>query len=123
MPNIDNLIDTIQQNLNTNASRETKYFSTLDLKHACSQINLDPERARHCILNLINGEGSGTNRFITRFYGLTDIPPKFQKLETKAAAILNLTAPKKLKQLRSSLRSVYYLGILIPKLSQLCHPL
>ena len=32
MPNIDNLIDTIQQNLNANASRETAYFSTLDLK-------------------------------------------------------------------------------------------
>ena len=31
MPNIDNLIDTIQQNLNTNASLETTYFSTLDL--------------------------------------------------------------------------------------------
>ena len=32
MPNIDNLIDTIQQNPNTNASDETAYFSTLDLK-------------------------------------------------------------------------------------------
>ena len=34
MPNIDNLIDTIQQNLNTAASKETAYFSTLDLKYA-----------------------------------------------------------------------------------------
>ena len=30
-PNIDNLIDTFQQNLNTNVSHETAYFSTLDL--------------------------------------------------------------------------------------------
>ena len=48
MPNIDNLIDTIQQKLNTNATQETAYFSTLDLKYAYSQLNLDPETARHC---------------------------------------------------------------------------
>ena len=34
MPMIDNLIDTISQNLNTNASHETAYFATLDLKYA-----------------------------------------------------------------------------------------
>ena len=45
MPNIDNLIDTIQQNLNTDASPETAYFSTLDLKYAYSQLNLDPKTA------------------------------------------------------------------------------
>ena len=32
MPKIDNLIDTIQQHLNANASHKTAYFSTLDLK-------------------------------------------------------------------------------------------
>ena len=47
MPNIDNLIDTFQQNLNTNASQETAYFSIMDLKYAFSQLNLDPETARH----------------------------------------------------------------------------
>ena len=41
--NIDNLIDTIQQNLDTNASHETAYFSTLDLKYAYSYLNLDPQ--------------------------------------------------------------------------------
>ena len=39
MPNIDNLIDTIQQNLITTASQETAYFSTLDLKYAYSSSN------------------------------------------------------------------------------------
>ena len=47
MPNIDNLIDTIQQNLNTSASQETAYYSTLDLKYAYSQLKLDPETAQH----------------------------------------------------------------------------
>ena len=44
-------------------------------------------------------------------------------LETKTAAILILTAPKNLKQLRSFLDSVQYLCKFIPNLSQLCHPL
>ena len=80
MPNIDNLIDTIQQNLSTNASQETAYFSTLDLKYANSQLNLDPKTARHCNFNIISGEGTGTYRFITGFYGLTDMPAAFQKV-------------------------------------------
>ena len=42
---------------------------------------------------------------------------------TKTAANLNLTAPKKLKQLQSFLGSVHYLGKFIPNLSQLCNPL
>ena len=197
MPNIDKLIDTIQQNLNTNASQETAYFSTLDLKYAYSQPNLDPETARQCNFNFNSGEVTGTYRFIAGFYGLTDMPAALQKvmdytlvglqnthcflddivivsrgsneehlklvykclkkldevnlrinlpnchfakteiewlghkftqsgialLESKTAAILNLSAPKKLKQLRSFLGSVHYLGKFIPNLSQLCQPL
>ena len=80
MPNIDNLIDTIQRNLNTNTSQETAYFSTLDLKYAYSQLNLDPETPRHCNFNIISGEGTVTYRFLTRFYGLTDMYAAFQKV-------------------------------------------
>ena len=80
MPSMDNLIDTIQQNLNTNASQETEYFSTLDLKCSYSQLKLDPETARHCNFNIISGEGTGTQRFITGFYCLTDMPAAFQKV-------------------------------------------
>ena len=197
MPNIDNLIDTIQQNLNTSASQETAYHSTLDLKYAYSQLKLDPETAQHCNFNIVSGEKTGTYRFITGFYGLTDMPAAFQKvmdytlvglqntycflddfivvsrgskddhlklvykclkkldednlrinlpkchfakteiewlghkfsqsgiapLESKTAAIASLPAPKNLKQLRSFLGSVHYLGKFIPNLSQLCHPL
>ena len=78
MPNIDNLIDTIQQNLNTNASQGTAYFSILDLKYAYSQLNLDPETARHCNFNIIIGEGTGTYRFLTGF--CNDMPAAFQKV-------------------------------------------
>ena len=197
MPNIDNLIDTIQQNLNTSASQETAKYSTLDLKYAYSQLILVPETAQHCNFNIISAEKTGTYRFITGFYGLTDMPAAFQKvmdytlvglqntyfflddiivvsrgskddqlkpvykglkkldednlrinlpkchfakteiewlghkfsqsgiapLESKTAAIASLPAPKNLKQLRSFLGSVHYLGKFIPNLSQLCHPL
>ena len=44
-------------------------------------------------------------------------------LESKTAAILSLSAPKNLKQLRSFLGSVHYLVKFIPNLSQSCHPL
>ena len=80
MLNIDNLIDTIQQNLNTTASQETAYFSNLDLQYTYSQLNLDPETARHCNFNITRGEGTGRYRFITRFYGLIDMPAAFQKV-------------------------------------------
>ena len=184
MPNIDNLIDTIQQNLDTTASQETTYISTLDLKYAYSQLNLDPETPRDCNFNIISGEGTSTYRFITGFYGLTDMPAAFQKildftlvgfqstycflddiivvsrgskeehlkivykylkkldednlrinlpkchfakmeikwlghkftqsgiarLESKTEAILSLPAPNNLKQLRSFLGSVHYIG-------------
>ena len=197
MPNTDNLNDTIQQNLNTNASQETAYFSTLELRYAYSQIILDLETARYCNFNIISSEGTGTYRFITGFYGLTAMPAALQKvmdytivglnnthcflddiiilsrgstgdhlklvykclkkldddnlrknlskchfarteieglghkftqsgiapLESETAAILNLSASKNLKQLRSFLGSVHYLKKFILNLSQLCHPL
>ena len=36
MPNIENQIDTIQKNINANASNDTAYFTTLDLKYVKS---------------------------------------------------------------------------------------
>ena len=169
----------------------------MDLKYAYSQLKLDPETAQHCNFNIISAERTGTYRFITGFYGLTDMPAAFQKvmdytlvglqntycfldgiivvsrgskedhlklvykclkkldednlrinllkchfakteiewlghkfsqsgiapLESKTAAIASLSAHKNLKQLRSFLGFVHYLGKFIPNLSQLCHPL
>ena len=80
MPNIDHLIATTQHNLNTNASHEAAYFSMLYLKYANSQLKLNPETSRHCNFKIFNGEGTGTYRFITGFYGLTDMPATFQNI-------------------------------------------
>ena len=44
-------------------------------------------------------------------------------LESKTATILSLPSPNNLKQIRSFLGSVHYIGKFIPNLSQLCHQL
>ena len=79
IPNIYTLIESISQRISAPASQNTTYFSTLDLKYAYSQLNLDTNTANHCNFNIISGDRTGTYRFQTGFYGLTDMPAKFQK--------------------------------------------
>ena len=78
MPNIDSLIQTISQTLSS-APQETAYFTTLDLQYTYSQLNLHSDAAHHCNLNLVSGDMTGTYRFKTVFFGLTDMPAEFQK--------------------------------------------
>ena len=79
MPNIDTLIESISQQISDPASQNITYFSTIDLKYACSQLNLDTNTANPCKFNIISGHMTGTYRFQTGFYGLTDMPAEFQK--------------------------------------------
>ena len=79
MPNIDTLIESISQRISAPASQNITYFSTIDLKYAYSQLNLDTNTANHCNFNIISGDMTGTYRFQTGFYGLTDMPAEFQK--------------------------------------------
>ena len=79
MPNIDSLIDCISQHINYSNPGDKVYFSTFDLKYAYSQLKLIPETSRHCNFNNICGDSTGTYRFQTGFYGLTDMPAEFQK--------------------------------------------
>ena len=79
MPNIDTLIESISQQISAPAPQNTTYFSTIDLKYAYSQLNLDANTANHCNFNIISGDMTGTYRFQTGFYGLTDMPAEFQK--------------------------------------------
>ena len=78
MPNIDSLIQTISQTLST-APQEMAYFTTLDLQYTYSQLNLHSDTARYCNFNLVSGDVTGTYRFKTGLYGLTDMPAEFQK--------------------------------------------
>ena len=78
MPNIDSLIQTISQTL-SNAPQETAYFTTLDSQYAYSQLNLHSDTARLSNFNIVSGDMTGTYRFKTGFYGLTNKPAEFQK--------------------------------------------
>ena len=70
----------VVNSLNTNASHETAYFSTLDLKYANSQLKLDPENSRHCNFNIDCGKFTGIYCFLAGFYGITDMPTAIQKV-------------------------------------------
>ena len=63
MPNIDTLIESISQQISAPASQNITYFSTIDLKYAYSQLNLDTNTANHCNFNIISGDMTGTYRF------------------------------------------------------------
>ena len=79
MPNIHSLIDSISQHINDSNHGENVCFSTIYINYAYSQLNLHPDTARHCNFNVICGDATGTYRFKTGFYGLTDMPAEFQK--------------------------------------------
>ena len=55
------------------------YFSTIVLKYVYSQMNLHPETAKHCNFNFVSCDMTGTYRFKTGHYGLTDMPAEFEK--------------------------------------------
>ena len=77
--NIDMLIDTISQHLTNTQNGQKTCFSTIDLEYAYSQLHLHKDNAKHCNFNIICGESTGTYRFKTGLYGLTDMPAEFQK--------------------------------------------
>ena len=79
MQNIDCLMDNIAQSVSESSHESEVLFSTIDLRYAYSQLPLDEATAKHCNFNIIGGQATGTYRFITGFYGLTDMPAEFQK--------------------------------------------
>ena len=56
------------------------WFTSLDLKYAFSRLPLSSLTSSHCNFNILCGEVTGTYRFKTGFYGLTDMPTEFQKV-------------------------------------------
>ena len=74
MPNLLELLDSAAQIITSDTSGEV-CLTSLDLKYAFSQIPLSEEVSRHCNFNIVCGEQTGTYRFKTGFYGLTE----FQK--------------------------------------------
>ena len=77
---IDWLMRNIAQSISESLHESAVHFSTIDLRYANSQLPLDETTAKHCNFNIIDGRATGTYRFITGFYGLTDMPSELKRL-------------------------------------------
>ena len=78
MPNMHELIDSAAQIIAKDTPGEV-WFTSPDLKYAFSQLPLSELTSSHCNFSFLCGEATGTYRFNTGFYGLTDMPTEFQK--------------------------------------------
>ena len=56
------------------------WLTSLDLKYAFSQLPLSELTSFHSKFSSLCGDATGTYRFKTGFYGLTDMPTDFQKV-------------------------------------------
>ena len=77
MPNMHKLIESAAQIITRDTPGEV-WFTSLDLKYAFSQLPLSELTSSHCNFSILCGEATGTYRFKTGFYGLTDMPTEFQ---------------------------------------------
>ena len=78
MPNLLELLDSAVQIIKSDKVGDV-WLTSLDLKYAFSQILLSDEVSRQCNFNIVCGKQTGTYRFKTVFFGLTDMPKEFQK--------------------------------------------
>ena len=79
MLNTKKLIDSVSQHLTETTKRSTSIFSTINLKYSYSQLEQHKDTAKHCNLNDIRGESTGSCAYKTDFRGLNDMTAKFQK--------------------------------------------
>ena len=81
MQSIDQLMDTIACKISELKQKTgTLFFSKIDIKYAYSQVPLHEDTQKHCNFNILGENATGTYRFISGFYGLTDMPATFQKI-------------------------------------------
>ena len=78
MPNIHELLDSAAQIITRNVTGKV-WFTSLGLKYVFSQLPSSSLTNSHCNFKILCGEATGTYRFKTGFYGLTDMPIEFQK--------------------------------------------
>ena len=78
MQSIDHLVDAVALYITQRKdSPGTFWFSKIDLKYAYSQIPLDNSIAKHCNFSILGGKATGTYRFLSGLYGLTDMLATF----------------------------------------------
>ena len=77
MLNLLEQLDVAAQTISSNSSGEV-FFASLDLNNALSQLKLSHSVSNHCIFFIVCGDATGTYRFKTGFYGLSDMSKGFQ---------------------------------------------
>ena len=78
MPNMEELLNQISVEITHDRTMQL-FISEIDLKYAYGQMKLSEETSRQCVFELPGGKFSGYYRFKKRFYGLADIPTRFQE--------------------------------------------
>ena len=78
MPNMEELLNQISVEITRDRTMQ-QFISKEDLDYAHGQTKLSEETIRQCVFALTGGKFSGNNRFRKGFYGLADIPTKFQE--------------------------------------------
>ena len=79
MPNLESLNEKVAEKVYATTEGEV-FFTSLDMKDAYGKTVLHPETLKHCNFQIVRGELTGTYAFNTGFYGLTIMPPEFQKI-------------------------------------------
>ena len=87
MPNLEDLMNTLAETITVD-NQEEVLFTSVDLKYAYGQVPLNAELAKHCNFAIIGGKASGIYRFLTGFYGLTVMPPEFQRIMDELLACI-----------------------------------
>ena len=79
MPNMHEPINSVAQVITKDVHGKVVWFTSLVLNYAFSQLPLSSVTSSHYSFNILCGKATGTYRFKTGFYGLTDLPTELQK--------------------------------------------
>ena len=78
MPNMEEVLNQISVEFSRDRTLQL-FISNVDLDYAYGQMNLSEETRRQCVFAITGGKFSGCYGFKKEFYGLADIPTKFQE--------------------------------------------
>ena len=78
MPNIEDLLDRLAEIIQSGRPGSVR-FSKISLRYAYGQLKLALETAQRCNFSVSGGEATGTYRFVTHFYDLSDMPAELQQ--------------------------------------------
>ena len=79
LPTLENLMENIAEIVNEDKEGEVM-FSSLEMLYAYGLTLLHPDTAKALQFPDSGGESTGTYAFNTGYYGLTILPPEFQKI-------------------------------------------